>query len=101
MDSLEERKPRITVLFSKLRPLTPRTIEYKTDYTYANIRLLICHGPATITSCVGNVSAAFMLAKRLKSLWPGLGNFQFLKEQVVRTDIISILLSRIVLCRNH
>lgn len=50
MDILEERKPRITVLFSKLRLLTPRTIEYKTDYTYANIRLLICHGPATITS---------------------------------------------------
>ena len=59
MDNLEERKPRITVLFYKVRLLTRRTIEYKTDYTSANIRLLICHGPAPITSGVRNVSAAY------------------------------------------
>lgn len=75
-------------------------MEYKTDYRYANIRLLICHGSANITRNAGlnckRVSGS--LAKHFKttrlSYRIDLGNFEFPKEQVLRIDIISEFLFR-------
>lgn len=66
MNSLEESKLRITVLFSKVRLLRQQTMEYKTDYTYANIHLLICHGSANIIQNARNVNIASRCRKHLE-----------------------------------